>query len=95
MDNRLESGSLDVSFVDSYDQNYLNESYSGHRFNFERIFLVKAEDQDIAILLKGLQVNSNQNGVTLTAANTELKSGLMSSISVSYTHLTLPTNREV
>ncbi len=80
LDNRLESGSLDVSFVNSYVQNYLNESYSGLKFNFERIFLVKAEDQDIAILLKGLQVNSNQNGVTLTAANTELKSGLMSSI---------------
>ena len=80
LDNRLESGSLDVSFVNSYVQNYLNESYSGLKFNFERIFLVKAEDQDIAILLKGLQVNSNQNGVTLTAVNTELKSGLISSI---------------
>ena len=80
LDNRLESGSLDISFVNSYVQNYLNESYSGLKFNFERISLVKAENQDIAILLKGLQVNSNQNGVTLTAVNTELKNGLMSSI---------------
>ena len=80
LDNRLESGSLDISFVNSHVQNYLNESYSGLKFNFEKISLVKAENQDIAILLKGLQVNSNQNGVTLTAVNTELKNGLMSSI---------------
>ena len=80
LDSRLESGILDVTFINSHVRNYLNQNYSGLKFDFEKIILMKSENQEILLLLKEMQVNSNQNGITMNAAKTEFRNGVISSI---------------
>ena len=80
LDSKLESGALDVTFISSQVQGYLNQNYSGLKFDFEKILLLKSENQEISILLERMQINSDRSGISISAANTELKNGLLSSI---------------
>ena len=36
LDSKLESGALDVTFISSPVQGYLNQNYSGLKFDFEK-----------------------------------------------------------
>lgn len=80
LDSKLESGALDVTFISSQVQGYLNQNYSGLKFDFEKILLLKSENQEISVLLEKMQINSDRSGISISAANTELKNGLLSSI---------------
>ena len=79
LDSKLESGALDVTFISSQVQGYLNQNYSGLKFDFEKIVLSKSENQEISVLLEGMQIKSDRSGISIGAANTELKNGFLSS----------------
>tara|TARA_B100001939_G_scaffold319899_1_gene308347 strand:+ start:848 stop:4189 length:3342 start_codon:yes stop_codon:yes gene_type:complete len=80
LDSKLESGDLDVTFINSQVQGYLNQNYSGLKFDFEKIVLSKSENQEISVSLEGMRIKSDRMGTTITAANTRLKNGFLSSI---------------
>ena len=80
LDSKLESGALDITFISSQVRGYLNQNYSGLKFDFEKIVLSKSENQEISVLLEGIQINSVRSGISIGAANTELKNGYLSSI---------------
>ena len=37
LDSKLESGSLDITFISPQVQGYLNQNYAGLKFDFEKI----------------------------------------------------------
>ncbi len=80
LDSRLESDALDISIIKSQVQKSLNENFSELNFDFEEIFLVKSEEQEILLLLKEMQIVGDQNGITMNVANTEFRSGFINSI---------------
>ena len=80
LDSKLESGAIDATFLSSYIRGYLNQNYSGLKFDFERIVLSKSENQEISVLLEGIQVISDQSGMSVSAASTEFQNGFLSSI---------------
>jgi hypothetical protein len=80
LDSKLEAGSLDVTFISSQVQGYLNQNYTGLKFDFEKIALSKSENQEISVSLEGTRINSDRSGISISAANTELNNGFLSSI---------------
>ena len=80
LDSKLESGAIDATFLSSYIRGYLNQNYAGLKFDFERIVLSKSENQEISVLLEGIQVISDQSGMSVSAASTEFQNGFLSSI---------------
>ena len=80
LDTKLESDALDVTFMSSHVQEYLNQNFSGLKFDVQKIVLSKSENQEILLLLEGMQIKSDRSGISLNAVNTELKNGFMSSI---------------
>ena len=80
LDTKLESDVLDVTFMSSHVQEYLNQNFSGLKFDVQKIVLSKSENQEILLLLEGMQIKSDRSGISLNAVNTELKNGFMSSI---------------
>ena len=80
LDSKLESGSLDITFISPQVQGYLNQNYAGLKFDFEKIVLSKSENQEISVSLEGMRIKSDRMGTTITAANTRLKNGFLSKI---------------
>ena len=80
LDSKLESGSLDITFISPQVQGYLNQNYAGLKFDFEKIILSKSENQEISVSLEGMRINSDRSGISVNAANTQLKNGFLSTI---------------